>query len=403
MRILFIHEVNWQQKVTFEIHELPELLSCRGHLVDFVDFPEGEVRRGLRALIDTRTDVSTVVGRTISGSSVRVITPGRVFVPPFDRFFASVTLIPLLARLLRQGEYDAIFLYGVPTNGWQATFLARWYGVPILFRGIDVAHCLRKTKFSLLVRAAERYVYRNANHISVNNLALQDYCIKEGARRDAITVEYPGLDRDHFRIPQDTASLKHLCGIQSNDRVITYMGTFFRFSGLVQLIEGFVEVRKKEPGLKLLLIGDGELREKLEEITRRNGLEDCVIFTGVVDYRDLPRYMQMATVAVVPFIPSLVSNKALPWKVVQYVSANLPVVSTRLEGLMGLFPEGQGVTYSDGDKLWDNILMLLNDENFAHTVVKYGQEIVEEYCDWGKNIEVFESLLHTLSSASARP
>ena len=40
MRFLFVHEVNWREKVTYEVHDIPELLSIAGHEVTFIDFPE---------------------------------------------------------------------------------------------------------------------------------------------------------------------------------------------------------------------------------------------------------------------------------------------------------------------------------------------------------------------------
>jgi glycosyltransferase involved in cell wall biosynthesis len=396
VRILFVHEVNWRRKVTFEIHELPELLSLLGHQVDFIDFPEGEARRGRRALLDIHTEVHTVDSRTIPGSRVRIITPGRVFAPPVDRLVATLTLVPLLAKAFRRQKYDAVFLYGVPTNGWQTIHMARRHGVPVLFRGIDVAHVLRRTRFARLVYIAERYVYRNCDHLSVNNIALREYCISEGAKADRVTVDYPGLDAEHFRVTHDDSALRRLYGISESDKVVMYMGTFFRFSGLDRLVQEFKETKMAEKGVKLLLVGDGELRVRLEELVQSLDLSEAVIFTGLIDYKELPRYMHMADIALTPFVPSLVSNKALPWKVVQYVAANLPVVSTRLEGLMGLFPEGQGVTYVEESKMWNAVLDLLSDPVRSSEMVLRGQAIVEEKCNWMTNVRTFESRLHHL-------
>ena len=42
MRFLFVHEVNWHEKVTYEVHDIPELLSIAGHEATFIDFPEFE-------------------------------------------------------------------------------------------------------------------------------------------------------------------------------------------------------------------------------------------------------------------------------------------------------------------------------------------------------------------------
>ena len=41
MNVLFIHEVDWQNKVVFDIHELSESLCGLGHKVYAIDF-EGE-------------------------------------------------------------------------------------------------------------------------------------------------------------------------------------------------------------------------------------------------------------------------------------------------------------------------------------------------------------------------
>ena len=55
MRILFIHEVNYRDKVIFEMHEFPELLSLRGHDVSFLHYPEGAGRQ--HSSLRTRREV----------------------------------------------------------------------------------------------------------------------------------------------------------------------------------------------------------------------------------------------------------------------------------------------------------------------------------------------------------
>jgi glycosyltransferase involved in cell wall biosynthesis len=83
----------------------------------------------------------------------------------------------------------------------------------------------------------------------------------------------------------------------------------------------------------LVLIGAGEQGQELEGIVNGLGIQEKVLFTGLVEFADLPRYLSIADVAINPLKPSLVSNTALPNKVLQYMAAGLPVVSTRLRGL----------------------------------------------------------------------
>ena len=145
MRLLFDHEVNWRAKVVYEIHDYPELLSLAGHEVVFIDFPVGETRREFSRFLDLRTRVRKGQTRAHEGSSVEVRTPGRVLPAPLDRLLASVTHAPAIWRALKHEKFDAVILYGAPTNGWQTVWIANRLGVPVIFRAIDVSHVLRKS------------------------------------------------------------------------------------------------------------------------------------------------------------------------------------------------------------------------------------------------------------------
>ena len=73
MRLLFIHEVNYRDKVVFEMHDFPELLALAGHDVTFIDFGEGGERTGLRRWFDWRSNTELVRNRAHDGAEVRVI------------------------------------------------------------------------------------------------------------------------------------------------------------------------------------------------------------------------------------------------------------------------------------------------------------------------------------------
>jgi glycosyltransferase involved in cell wall biosynthesis len=109
------------------------------------------------------------------------------------------------------------------------------------------------------------------------------------------------------------------------------MGSFFYFSGLPEVIRTFAKEANHDD--YLVIIGAGEQAKQLEGIAKDLGIQNKVLFTGLVRFADLPRYLAIADVAINPLRPSLVSNTALPNKVLQYMASGLPVVSTRLRGL----------------------------------------------------------------------
>ena len=198
MRLLFVHEVNYREKVVFEMHDFPELLSLADHDVTFIDFGEGGTRSGLRRWFDWRTETAVVRDRAHSGAEVRVITPGRLLPPPLDRLLASLTQVPVLIRTLKSEPFDCVVLYAVPTNGWQALIVAQRLGVPVLFRALDISHRLRPTVFASLIERAERFIYRRADAVSANNHALARYIVENGGNPDTISVDYPVLDLERF-------------------------------------------------------------------------------------------------------------------------------------------------------------------------------------------------------------
>ena len=93
MKFLFVHEVNWRSKVTYEIHDIPEVLSLAGHTAIFIDYPEHSDGSGADKTRLFRTTVSPKQSRAHAGSSVEVRTPGRLLPGALGRLFATFTFV----------------------------------------------------------------------------------------------------------------------------------------------------------------------------------------------------------------------------------------------------------------------------------------------------------------------
>lgn len=391
VRILFVHEVNWAAKVTFEMHELPELLSLRGHDVDFLDFPEGVRRFGIRRLVDFRTEIVTHSSRTFDGSRVRVITPGRIFIPPIDRFVASLSFIPCLIALIKAKRYDMIVLYAVPTNGWQTILLARLFDTPVLYRGLDVSHKIRRSRFHRLIRVAERFVYRNATWLSLNNRELLDYCVNMGARRDLCSVDFAGVGGNWSTSNSKALKLRAQSSIAAKKRVVYYLGSLFTFCGLPRVLDELAHNTQLQESISLVITGDGELTDELSKMVKELNLQDCVRLVGRIGFDQIPLYLAMADVGIIPFDEGLVSHAAFPWKAVQYLVAGLPVVASPLRGLQSVFPEEVGVVYSSPQRsLLERVEELLLDPIMSNSIAQRGRDFVEENFMWEDNIIRFE-------------
>ena len=394
MKILFVHEVNWRTKVIYEVHDYPELLSLAGHEVVFIDYPEHSKPSGLARFLDLRTQVNSNQSRAHPGSSVEVRTPGRVFARPFDRLFSPITFIPFIYRVLKRERFDAVVLYGVPTNGWQTVAISKHFQVPVIYRALDVSQALRKSIFKPLIHLAEKYIYRNASWVSANNEALKNYCIDNGSNALKTSVEYPGLDLERFKPGAKNILLMQKYGLIETSKVVLFMGTLYRFAGIERFLKLFAADLKNNPSWKFLILGGGEARASIRSTVSALKLDDQVIMPGFISYDELTEHLCLADVAINTFESSLVTNCALPWKVVQYLACGLPVVSTRLAGLQGLVPDGQGVVYQNLDDGFTRAVShLLLDETARQQQINRARRSIETKCDWDICLPQFTLLL----------
>lgn len=400
MRLLFVHEINWRSKVVYETHEFPEFLALRGHEVVYIDFPEGERRSGMRRLLDLKTTVARDVSRAQAGARVEVRTPGRVMGPPLDRLLASVTHVPVVWRALAGERFDAVVLYAIPTNGWQTVLIARRFGVPVLFRAIDIPDQMRRTWFNPLVSLATKFVYRHVDAISTHTEPLRRYCIRLGAKPEIVSIEYPGFDLERFRPGPRDPELCARYRIRPEHKIAVFMGEFHYFSAVDWLIEASAPMLRNNPDFRLLLMGSkpavgGTDAQTLAALAQRLGIAASVILTGRIEYEHLGSHLRLANLAVVPLRKTLQARTALPSKALQYLACGLPTISTPLEGLQSMVAgEEQGILYRDMDASFirgmEDVLM---NEDRRRTMASSARAAAQRLCSWDHCIEAFEAAI----------
>jgi glycosyltransferase involved in cell wall biosynthesis len=397
MRILFVHEISWLDKLTYEIHDIPELLSLAGHRVTFIDFAETDRHNLSKKFRRWKTTVSSGMTRAHQGSTVDVLTPGYIATGIWGRLLNSLTFIPLFWRTVKDKRIDVVVLYGVPTNGLQTVFLARVLKVPVLFRAIDVSHRLRKFKIPFLIRLVEKIVYRGADHISCHNEALKSYCVSLGCRASKISIDFPRLDTTRFKPIGRSEELASTYGISANSKIVFFRGTLYRFCGLEKFIELFSTYLKSHPDVCVLIVGGGEAEGSIRKTVMNYGLDSQVLIAPFVDYESLVTHICIADVSINTFSPSLVTHCALPGRVLQSMSCGIPVVSTPLEGLMSYSNGSDAVTYRELDSLFvDAVIDLLAYSGKRKALGDAGRQLVESKGTWDEFVIDFQYQLQRL-------
>ena len=339
MRILFIHEVNYLKKPIFEMHEFPESLAERGHEIFFLHFPEGSSRAELSELLWSKE----ISGRTIGTVKLTLLTPQRVLPGLLGRLLVALRGHWIVRAAIRTAKPDLVVTLAVPTYGWQAARVTRRAGIPLVYRALDVSHLIRGGMFRTCVKMAEKIVAKRADFVSANSAAMGEYIEQLGHRQDGVEVHYPPINLEMFRAGNREIGRKRI-RLSESDRVILYMGSFFYFSGLPEVIREFARI-SPEPKTKLVLVGGGEFDSQLRYLVEQLNLREQVLFTGFVSFGVLPHYLAAADVLINPMKKSLVSDTALPNKIIQYLAASRPIVTTDLKGTHQTFGGYNGISW----------------------------------------------------------
>jgi glycosyltransferase involved in cell wall biosynthesis len=395
LRILFLHEVNYLEKPIFEMHEFPEYLALRGHQIGFVHFPEGWTSKQ----VAEQGFKSEINGRAANQAKLTLYTPQNAAGTLLGRLKTALTFRSAFREVLADFRPDVVVSFSVPTSGWQALDVSRKAGIPYIFRALDVSHKIRKNLFSPQIKLAEKFVYKNASYVSANNPAMADYCISMGARREGVSVDLPPLDLSHFKDASSFRSeYRKKLGFSESDQVITYMGSFFYFSGLPEVLGELAKIKREN--LKLLLIGGGEQAQELRSIAQKLGISERVKFTGFVGFADLPKYLGASDVAINSMHRTLVSNAAFPNKVLQYMASGLPVVSTDLDGLRKTFGQLPGLSLvSSPVEVLSKACELMNNANLQDIGRQNQTEVAKIFSREGA-VDAFEKQLSRIVGAN---
>jgi glycosyltransferase involved in cell wall biosynthesis len=107
-------------------------------------------------------------------------------------------------------------------------------------------------------------------------------------------------------------------------RVVGFAGSLKAWHGVDLLLRAAVRL---DPDVRILIVGDGPERSKLEVLASELRIADRVVFTGAVPYQAIPEHLAAMTVAVAPYRRQT-DFYFSPLKIVEYLATGLPVVAS---------------------------------------------------------------------------
>lgn len=173
-----------------------------------------------------------------------------------------------------------------------------WPELPIAIGAINN----RLLKFA--ARKLEKYAYKNSSHIIALSSGMKEGVVKTGYSKEKVTVVPNSCDIDLFTVMDDSPFefRKSLSWLQ-NRPLIVYTGTLGHINGVGYLVEVAVEMKKINPEVRFVVIGDGVEFEKIKELSIQYGIyEDNFFMLGNIPKNEIPIVLNAANIATSLFI-----------------------------------------------------------------------------------------------------
>ncbi len=187
---------------------------------------------------------------------------------------------------------------------------------------------------------------RSDRLVGVSEATVDDLVRLGIAPRERFSVIPLGLDLEPFASVDEQAgrSLRGTLGIADDEVVLTFVGRLVPIKRVDTLLRGFARALAIAPErLRLLIVGDGELRPELEALARELGVGDAVSFLGY--RRDLVAIAAAADIAVLAS-----ANEGTPVSLIEAAAAGRPAVASRVGGVPEVVTEETGIVFPPGDE-----------------------------------------------------
>jgi glycosyltransferase involved in cell wall biosynthesis len=263
-----------------------------------------------------------------------------------------------LKRILREyGPYDIIHSHVHHFSGY-ILWLAKQAGVPIRIAHshndtaeVDAhASFLRRLYTTLMKGFIQGSATAGLAASRVSAVALFGDDWENNPRWQVL---YCGIDLTPFKTPVDGLALRQELGIPEDAFVIGHVGRFEEQKNHLFILEIAVQIEKKEPRMRLLLIGDGILKPMIKEKVKQMGLTPHVIFAGLRS--DVPQLMQ--NVMDVFLLPSF--HEGLPVVGIEAQAAGIPFILSDVitEELDRCLPLIQRFSLSQSVLKWSDLIL----------------------------------------------
>jgi len=284
-----------------------------------------------------------------------------------------------LINLLKTEHYDIIHSQGARAD-FYARVAVKLSGrntkvintIAMLVDGYD-SRWMKKIIYCLLDRISEKYADK---FIVVSNALKKALISSHNIPGKKINTIYNGIELQsygNFNTNCSRETRKDL-GISDNTFLIGAIGRLVWQKGFEYLLLAFPEIISAYPQSRILIVGDGPLREKLESLCERLNLKDKIVFTGFMN-----NIKEILSAIDLLAVPSLLEG--FPMITLEAMAMAKPIIATNIDGINEQITNGENgilVPPKDPKAIANAVIKLIDNKETAKNMGLAARRKVEQ-------------------------
>ena len=262
---------------------------------------------------------------------------------------AEVWRLTSLALVCLTKRPSALVAFGTIPHGIYCWIIGRVLHIPV------IQHVMGKNDLRLTFprqrgRKLTLSAVRGASLVAVRGARMADWLISQGIQRERIFIPQNVHDFALFQ-PGNP---------EQADHDFVYLGLLAPYKRIDLMLEAMARVCRKHPSARLMVVGDGSEKERLQHLAATLSLTDNVTFVGAVAHTDISKWLIRGKI----FVMSS-AGEGLPQAMIEAMSCGLPTVVPSDADIEEVARDGQNallVRKQDANAYAQSLLHLLEDE-----------------------------------------
>lgn len=369
----------------------------------------------VRGLTGQRHSASGPAVETVDGLTFFRTPLARRGGPPLVRELREVAdLAHAMEGVIRSWRPDIIHAHSPVLNAMAAQRVARKHGIPILYEirafwedaAVSNGTATEGGLQYRLTHWLETRAVKRADAVAVICEGLKGDLVTRGVDPAKIIVSPNGVDMDMFGdpVPPD-AALRAKLGLEDAE-VIGFIGSFYDYEGLDDLIAAMPMLVAARPKAKLLLVGGGPMEAALRVQAEGSSARDAICFVGRVPHEEVEQYYALTDILAYPRKAQRLTELVTPLKPLEAMAQGRLVAASSVGGHRELIEDGvTGTLFAPDDPaaIAGALAGMLADRAGWDARRATAKAFVKRERNWAVNVSRYQPVYHILLEKGVRP